>query len=217
MAHCKCLSAVFPISVKGVLELDRRYLLRQNEREEYELPGGRLERGDPSFAERLCTEFLEESGIAVRVGRPLEPWILQVGQSRVLIAPYRCQALHIPEILSDLDGGQLAWANAEDICRLPMPQGYRDSIFSLSPHSSLSRPAEDTRGWVKTGDEKRLPVFVQLWEKGELQKEQSLPLLLFPERAAAGNVGGKACRFPRLPGMPDRPRAGRCGTALCPK
>lgn len=173
-------SARFPISVKGVLQQAGRYLLRRNERAEYELLGGRLERGDRSFAERLCTEFLEESGIPIQVGKPLEPWVLQVGQSRILIVPYICRALHIPDVLSDMDGGQLVWVNGADISRLPMPQGYQDSIFSLPPHSSASRPAEDTRSWVKTGDEKRRPVLVQLWEAGKLLEELPLPFSSSP-------------------------------------
>jgi 8-oxo-dGTP pyrophosphatase MutT (NUDIX family) len=37
----------FPVSVKGVLFQRGTVVLLENERAEWELPGGRLERGDP--------------------------------------------------------------------------------------------------------------------------------------------------------------------------
>jgi 8-oxo-dGTP pyrophosphatase MutT (NUDIX family) len=51
----------FPVSVKGVVEIDGRVPLLRNERSEWELPGGRLELGEDleATAER---EVLEELG-----------------------------------------------------------------------------------------------------------------------------------------------------------
>lgn len=145
----------FPISVKGILKEAGRFLLRKNERAEYELLGGRLEKGDRSLEERLRTEFLEESGIEIQARQPLEPWVLAVGQSCVLILPYRCRVLRIPDILFDQDGGSLTWFEPQEIDNLPMPQGYKDSLFALAPHSSISQPAMDSAGWIKGGEERR--------------------------------------------------------------
>jgi ADP-ribose pyrophosphatase YjhB (NUDIX family) len=40
----------FPVSVKGVVVRDSRVLLLKNEREEWELPGGKLELGEEPAA-----------------------------------------------------------------------------------------------------------------------------------------------------------------------
>ena len=56
----------FPISIKGVLLEAGRVVLLENERSEWELPGGRLQAGeDPSIC--LAREIAEELGIKVAV------------------------------------------------------------------------------------------------------------------------------------------------------
>lgn len=59
--------AQFRVSINGVLKLNNKFLLRKNERGEFELLGGRLEKSDISFEHCLKTEFLEESGIDIKV------------------------------------------------------------------------------------------------------------------------------------------------------
>ncbi|MCR5347486.1 MAG: hypothetical protein K6E38_06890 [Fretibacterium sp.] len=128
----------FSVSVKGVLELDGKLLLRKNERQEFELLGGHLEKEDVSAEQRLITEFLEESGISVEVGGAREPWLYEIGAGEVLIVPFVCRAAAIPERLFDRDGGTLHWAAPESLSGLPMPQGYKDTILGITPRTSHS-------------------------------------------------------------------------------
>ena len=55
------------VSVKGVIKKNNSFLLRKNERNEYELLGGKLEKDDINLRDRLKKEFLEESGIKITV------------------------------------------------------------------------------------------------------------------------------------------------------
>jgi 8-oxo-dGTP pyrophosphatase MutT (NUDIX family) len=56
----------FPVSIKGVLVEAGRVVLLENERDEWELPGGRLEPGEaPETC--LVREFAEELGAVVEV------------------------------------------------------------------------------------------------------------------------------------------------------
>ncbi|MBQ3626656.1 MAG: NUDIX hydrolase, partial [Synergistaceae bacterium] len=113
----------FSVSIKGVLKLNNKFLLRRNERGEFELLGGRLEKSDVLLEQRLKTEFLEESGIKVKVLEAREPWLYQVGTGRVVIVPFVCSCLNIPDKLEDGDGGTLHWINSDQINNLFMPQG----------------------------------------------------------------------------------------------
>jgi 8-oxo-dGTP pyrophosphatase MutT (NUDIX family) len=67
----------WPVSIKGVaVDAHGRVLLLKNERHEWELPGGRLETGDPAAGMRgddspeqaLEREILEETGWEVKAG-----------------------------------------------------------------------------------------------------------------------------------------------------
>ena len=54
----------FPVSIKGVLVEAGRVVLLENERDEWELPGGRLEPGEAPMT-CLVREFAEELGAVV--------------------------------------------------------------------------------------------------------------------------------------------------------
>ena len=50
---------VYPTSVKGVLLVDHQVLLVKNSRDEWELPGGRIDEGE-EHSQTLSREFAEE-------------------------------------------------------------------------------------------------------------------------------------------------------------
>jgi 8-oxo-dGTP pyrophosphatase MutT (NUDIX family) len=70
------------VSVKGVvLTQDRCVVLLKNDRDEWELPGGKLERSE---APELCVarELEEELAITVRVGPLIDSWLYEVLPAR---------------------------------------------------------------------------------------------------------------------------------------
>src|SRR5260370_1246401 len=78
----------FPVSVKGVLLEDDRVVLLLNERDEWESPGGRLERGENPVA-CLEREFAEELGAAIVADRVLDSWLYPLLPGKeVLIVTY---------------------------------------------------------------------------------------------------------------------------------
>ena len=131
----------FSVSVKGVLEVNGKYLLRKNQRLECELLGGHLERDDSTAEQRLITEFAEESGIQIEVLEHREPWLYEVGSKNIIIVPYICGAVRIPDVLTDQDGGTLHWLGAEKAAASLMPQGYKDTLRGEIPHRSYSAPS----------------------------------------------------------------------------
>lgn len=132
----------FGVSVKGVLEINGKFLLRKNERNEYELLGGRLEKGDVSVEHRVITEFAEESGIKAEAICHREPWLYEIGTKNIIIVPLVCKATFVPDTLVDEDGGTLHWIDQSEIKSIFMPQGYKDTINNEIPHKSYSIPAK---------------------------------------------------------------------------
>src|SRR3984957_18921930 len=84
------MAARFPVSVKGVVERDGRFVLLKNERDEWELPGGKLEPGE-AIEDCLVREIDEELNLPVTVGRPLNNWVYFVNGVHVLIVTYALQ------------------------------------------------------------------------------------------------------------------------------
>jgi ADP-ribose pyrophosphatase YjhB (NUDIX family) len=120
----------FPVSIKGVVVKDRRVLLLKNERDEWELPGGKLEIGeDPGSC--VAREITEEVGWKVTTGPILDCWVYHIWQAdrHVLIVTYGC---HVednapPPVLSD-EHREVGLFTESEIPDLSMPDGYKRSV-----------------------------------------------------------------------------------------
>lgn len=124
----------FPVSVKGVLVRDGRVLLLKNEREEWELPGGKLELGEePPVC--VAREITEETGLAVTTGPILDAWQYHIREGcDVLIVTYGCHpAGSQPPILSH-EHREIGFFTQAEVASLNMPAGYKHSIQSWFAH-----------------------------------------------------------------------------------
>lgn len=90
----------FPVSIKGVVIHAGKVLLLKNTRDEWELPGGRLEIGETP-EQCVAREIEEETGWRVRVGPALDTWLYHVESvnRHVFIATYGCHARTPPEVV----------------------------------------------------------------------------------------------------------------------
>jgi 8-oxo-dGTP pyrophosphatase MutT (NUDIX family) len=117
----------FPVSVKGVIFLGPRAVLLRNEREEWELPGGRLESGEDPVS-CLVREVREELAIAVSVHDILDCWRYEVGGGEVVIVTYGCRPCDEAKPAISAEHRALGLFGVEEISALTMPEGYRRSI-----------------------------------------------------------------------------------------
>jgi mutator protein MutT len=105
--------------------------LLQNERDEWELPNGRLERGETP-EKCLKREIREELNILVDVGRLLDVWVYEVQpKAEVLIVTYSCHwnRKDLPKISDEHTA--MGWFDLEEIRGLRIPEGYLRAIFSV--------------------------------------------------------------------------------------
>lgn len=127
------LASMFPVSVKGVLCLDDRFALLRNERDQWELPGGKLEPGEQP---RVCVrrELEEELSVPVTVGQVLDSWLYPVPTGpEVVIVTYLCapdDATAEPRV--SLEHKELGLFTLEQAKGLIMPEGYKRSLLQAS-------------------------------------------------------------------------------------
>ena len=140
-------AALHAVSVKGVVFFDGLVPLLKNERDEWELPGGRLEEGeDPAAC--VVREMAEELSIRVTTHSILDSWSYEVLPGRrVLIITYLCESLNFAaDCRMSHEHRELAFFEATDTFALAMPDGYRRSIRAAMElrnrclHAALSAP-----------------------------------------------------------------------------
>ena len=136
MRHCGLVDNIaltgpaFPVSVKGVLVRTGRVLLLKNERDEWELPGGKLEVGEQPV-DCVAREISEETGLTVTMGPILDAWQYHIRPGRdVLIVTYGCQPKSSQSPGLSTEHKEIGFFTLAEVRDLPIPAGYQRSIQS---------------------------------------------------------------------------------------
>jgi 8-oxo-dGTP pyrophosphatase MutT (NUDIX family) len=129
----------FPVSVKGVVIRDGKVVLLRNERDEWELPGGKLELSE-SPERCLARELEEELGLAIELESILDSWIYTIVPGvNVLVLTYGCLESSLDEAVLSDEHKELRWFPLAEIDSLMMPEGYKRSIRSWSARVQIAR------------------------------------------------------------------------------
>jgi 8-oxo-dGTP pyrophosphatase MutT (NUDIX family) len=137
----------FPVSVKGVIVQAGKVLLLENERDEWELPGGKLELGE-NPPDCVVRETGEETGWQVTIGPLLDCWQYHIGKGRdVVIVTYGCHVLSTnPPVISNEHKRAGLFAPGE-VPELVMPDGYKHSITAWFARLNGEAGSALDEGW----------------------------------------------------------------------
>ena len=109
-----------------------KVILVRNERDEWELPGGKLELSE-SPKECLAREIGEELQLAVEPEIILDSWIYTIASGvHVLVLTYGCSESSQGEAVLSDEHKELRWFALAEVDGLRMPDGYKKSIRSWS-------------------------------------------------------------------------------------
>ena len=128
----------FPVSVKGVIIRDGKVVLLRNERDEWELPGGKLELSE-SPERCLAREISEELRLTIEPESILDSWIYTIVPGvDVLVLTYGCLESSLDQAILSDEHKELRWFPFAEIDTLKMPEGYKTSIRSWSAHMRVA-------------------------------------------------------------------------------
>jgi len=118
--------------VKGVIIRGGKAVLLRNDRDEWELPGGKLELSE-SPEECLTREIAEELKLAIEPESILDSWVYTIASGvHVLVIAYGCVESSLGEAVLSDEHKELQWFPLAEIDTLNMPAGYKASIKSWS-------------------------------------------------------------------------------------
>jgi mutator protein MutT len=117
-----------PISVKLVVDYSGKIPLLKNERDEWELPGGKLEVGE-SPEHGVCREVAEELGLTVTAVEIIDTWVYEITPSRhVFIVSYGTVYTGGEDLTYSSEHKELGVFTHDEIPNLHMPEPYKKTI-----------------------------------------------------------------------------------------
>jgi mutator protein MutT len=129
----------FPVSVKGVVIRAGKVILLRNERDEWELPGGKLELGE-SPEQCLVREIGEELRLEIEPESILDSWVYTIVPGvHVVVLAYGCVETGSGEAILSGEHKEMRWFPLADVDALRMPDGYKRSVRSWSGRMASTR------------------------------------------------------------------------------
>lgn len=118
----------FPVSVKGIVVRNGAVVLVRNRRDEWELPGGKLEVGE-SPERCVAREIEEELQLDVEAAALVDAWVYTIAaDTHVLVVTYGCSERTERAPVVSAEHTRLEWCALADVAGLRMPDGYKSSI-----------------------------------------------------------------------------------------
>lgn len=125
-----------PISIKGIVFENGKVWLRKNERNEWELPGGKIDKGEQPD-ETIKREILEELGFEIKIVTVINVHIYTIRSSPneshdVFIVSYLCKLIKkVGGFEYNGEAGQAEFRSfsVDEIKDLNMPPFYKSDIL----------------------------------------------------------------------------------------
>jgi 8-oxo-dGTP pyrophosphatase MutT (NUDIX family) len=123
----------WPVSVKGVVWVGDRVVLAHNARQQWELPGGRLDRNE-SMTDGLAREIREETALDAAIGPLVGAYVFDaIPRKRVVMLAFGCAASAEQAPKASAEHSEVTLFGPDELDALVVPDRYRDAIAHWSP------------------------------------------------------------------------------------
>ncbi len=124
-----------PVSIKGIVFEEGKVWLRKNQRGEWELPGGKIDRGEQP-EDTLIREISEELGLKVEVVKIIQAYLYVIDSSSdeadgVLVVSYLCDIKdRVGDFEHEGEGGRAEYQpfSLKEIEELNLQEFYKIAI-----------------------------------------------------------------------------------------
>jgi len=124
------LSDKFPVSIKAIIIDDYKVLCLRNERNEWDLPGGKIGFNE-DIENCLRREIKEETNLSVDNLNILKPLNLKFNRVPVLVLIYLADISCDSQIIISYEHSEYNFFTKSEIMNLNMPQDYKNIIEDL--------------------------------------------------------------------------------------
>ena len=129
----------FPVSVKGIVCINGKVPLLLNERNEWELPGGKLELGESPY-ECIVRELFEEINVTTIPVGIIDAWTYSISREvSVFIVTFACRVIESSRPKVSHEHRRLEFFALDEIGALNMPDGYKKSIGRWREFNATSK------------------------------------------------------------------------------
>lgn len=124
------ISDKFPVSIKAFILDNNKILFLKNERNEWDLPGGKILYNE-GVEECLKREIKEEINIDIKNLQILNPVNLKINDVRVFVVLFSAEILCDSPIIISWEHSEYNFFSKSDLKNLNIPQHYKNLIEDL--------------------------------------------------------------------------------------
>ena len=124
------LSDKFPVSIKAIIIDDHKILCLKNERNEWDLPGGKIKINE-DIEECLIREVKEEVNLEVNNLKILKPFNIKVNDVPVVIIVYSANISCDSSIFISYEHSDYNFFSKHEITNINIHQDFKNLIYTL--------------------------------------------------------------------------------------
>lgn len=124
------LSHKFPVSIKAIIIDDNRILCLKNERNEWDLPGGKINSNE-DIEECLIREVKEEVNLDINNLKILKPFNIKVNDVPVIIIVYSAKISCDSSIFVSYEHSDYNFFSKHEINNINIHQDFKNLVYTL--------------------------------------------------------------------------------------